>query len=170
MNVKYLLAGTIAGGIVLFLWGALTHSVLPQPMSYFKDDQVTIQSLRANASANGIYFSPRGVFASVALLPDLSDKTKNIVPNLLGQLCSDMLATLLMAIFLTCLPGTIMQRAGWLVLAGAAAFVVKFVPYWNWYGFPMKFVGMEAFDLLGKFFLGGLVLGWLMKKFVPTAG
>lgn len=170
MNAKYLLAGAIVGGIVLFLWGFVTHSALPQPMDYFKDDQAVVQLLRANAPVNGIYFSPRGIFASVAVLPDLGDKTKNIVPNLLRQLCSDMLAGLLLAIFLARLPGTVMQRAGWLALAGAAAFVLKFVPYWNWYGFPVRFVGMEALDLVGKFFLGGMVLGWLMKKLVPTAG
>jgi hypothetical protein len=48
------------------------------------------------------------------------------------------------------------------------AFVLKFVPYWNWYGFPSTFVAMEALDLLGKFFIGALVLGVLRNKLAPA--
>jgi hypothetical protein len=169
MNSKYLVTATIVGGVVLFLWGFITHSLLPQPMSYFKDEMAVVQVLRANAAVNGIYFGPRGVFASVAMLPDLGDKTRNIVPNLLRQLCSDSFAALLLAILLTRLPGTVPVRAGWAVLAGLTAFVLKFVPYWNWYGFPSAFVGMEALDLLGKFFIGALVLGVLRNKLAPAA-
>ena len=88
MNAKYLVTATIVGGVVLFLWGFITHSLLPQPMNYFKDEMAVVQVLRANAAVNGIYLGPRGVFASVAMLPDLGDKTRNIVPNLLRQLCS----------------------------------------------------------------------------------
>ena len=29
MNSKYLVAATIVGGVVLFLWGFITHSLLP---------------------------------------------------------------------------------------------------------------------------------------------
>jgi len=44
------------------------------------------------------------------------------------------------------------------------------VPYWNWYGFPSAFVGMEALNLLGKFFIGALVLGVLRNRLAPAAG
>ena len=169
MNAKHLVVGAIVGGIILFLWGAVTHAVLPQPMHYFKDEQAVVQALRANAPVNGIYFGPHGIFASVAFLPDLGDKTRHIGPNLLRQLFTDMLAALLLAAFLTCLPGTVLGRAGWAALAGIVAVALKILPYWNWYGFPPAFIGMEALDLVGKFFLGALVLGALMKKLPPTA-
>jgi hypothetical protein len=32
MNLKYLVTASIVGGVVLFLWGFITHSLLPQPM------------------------------------------------------------------------------------------------------------------------------------------
>jgi hypothetical protein len=75
----------------------------------------------------------------------------------------------LLAILLTRLPGTVPGRAGWAVLAGLTAFVLKFVPYWNWYDFPSAFVAMEALDLLEKFFIGALVLGALRNKLAPAA-
>jgi hypothetical protein len=36
--------------------------------------------------------------------------------------------------------------------------------------FPSAFVGMEALDLLGKFFIGALVLGELRDKLAPATG
>ncbi len=167
MNAKFLVGGTIIGGIVVFLWGALTHAMLPQPLNYFKDEAAVIQVVRANAPENGIYSGSRGIFASVALLPDLSDKSRNITPDLVRQFLSDSFAALLLAIFLTRLPGTVLGRAGWAGLAGIIAVVLKMLPYWNWYGFTAAFIGMEALDLVGKFFVGALVLGVLMKKLVP---
>ena len=55
----------------------------------------------------------------------------------------------------------------WLLVAGCAAFALKELPYWNWYGFSVPFLGMEALDMIGKFFLGGLMLSILQKKLVP---
>jgi hypothetical protein len=43
------------------------------------------------------------------------------------------------------------------------------VPYWNWYGFPSAFVGLEALDVLGKFFIGALALRVLRNKLAPAA-
>ncbi len=32
MNAKYLIVGTIVGGAVVFLWGAVAHALLPAPI------------------------------------------------------------------------------------------------------------------------------------------
>ena len=165
MSVKFPVVGAIVGGIVLFMWGAVTHMLLPQPLHSFKDEGAVTQVIRANAPENGVYFSTRGVFASVALLPDLSDKAQNITPNLLRQLGTDTCAALLLCFVLRGLRGkSVLAGAGWLALVGFAAFLLKIVPYWNWYGFPSSFIAMEMLDLVGKLFLAGLVLGGLMKK------
>jgi hypothetical protein len=168
MSAKFLAIGTIAGGIFIFLWGAITHAVLPQPMAYFKDEAAVMQAVRANTAGNGIYFGPKGVFASVALAPDSGDKTQNIAPNLITQLVTDMISAFLLCLLLGGLRAeSTSGRASWLLLAGLASFTVKFLLYWNWYGFPPAFVGMELLDLVGKFFLGGLVLAALQKRLAP---
>ena len=46
---------------------------------------------------------------------------------------------------------------------------VDLAPYWNWYGFSTPFIAMEALDVVGKFFIGGLILSALMKKLAPAA-
>ena len=170
MNAKFLVTGAIVGGIVLFLWGGLTHSVLPQPLREFKDEKAVVDVIRANGSGNGVYFARRGMLASVALLPDLSDKSQSISQNLLIQLATDTLAALLLCLVLggfraDSVPG----HAGKLTLVGLAIVALKLAPYWNWYGFTPAFTAMEALDVVGKFFIGGLVLSALMKKLAPAA-
>jgi hypothetical protein len=171
MNAKFLIVGTILGGFLLHLvFGVAHHLSDPMgPMSAFKNDQAVVEVLRANTDGNGVYFSSRGVLASVAFLPDYGDKMQNVSPNLLIQLGTDTLSALLMCLLLSGLRvRTVLGRAGWLALAGVAAFFLKVMPYWNWYGFSTSFVAMEAFSLVGKFFFVGLALAWLMKRFVPA--
>lgn len=170
MNVKFLVVGAVVGGILLFLWGGLTHAVLPRVIPgfhEFRDDAAVVQAVHANAPANGVYFSPKGILAAVAFQPDLSDK--NFTPNLITQFLTDTLG----ALFLCLLLGGIRSasasgRAGWLTLAAFAAFSLKMLPYWNWYGFSPLFMLLEFIDIAGKFLLAGLVLGALMNKLGRT--
>ncbi len=169
MNAKYVAVGAIVGGIVLFLWGAVTHALLPQPLHFFTDEAAVIQTIRINAPENGIYLGPHGIFASVALRADLADKSQHIAPNLLLQFLSDTFSALLLALLIAKLPGGVSSRAGWAAFAGLIAFFLKIFPYWNWYGFAPPFVGQEAFDLIGKFFIGGLLLAFLQAKLAPRS-
>ena len=167
MNAKFLILGTIAGGIVLFVWGGLTHAVLPQPIREFKDAQALVQVIRANTEGNAVYFARQGVFTSVAFRPDFGDKTQDIAPSLMIQFCTDCLSALLLCLAITRLnANSVLGRAGWLLVLGLAAFTLKIMPYWNWYGFSTSFIAMEALDLVGKFFIGGLVLSALLNKTV----
>jgi len=45
---------------------------------------------------------------------------------------------------------------------------VEVLPYCNWYGFTPAFIGMEALDVVRKFFIEGLLLAWLHKKMAPA--
>lgn len=169
MSARFLIFGTIAGGIFIFLWGAITHAVLPQQIHSFKDEAAVLHALHTDG--NGMYFATTGVFAAVAFAPDFSDKTRKFRSNLVIQLAGDMTSALLLCLLLSGLrAGSAPGRASWLLIAGLASFTIKFLPYWNWYGFPPAFVGMELFDLVSKLFLGGLVLAALQKKMAPQEG
>lgn len=170
MNARFLIVGSIVGGIVLFLWGAVTHMLLPWPVKEFKDDAAVVEAVRANAPANGIYLSTRGVFASVAFTGDAANKTQSMGPYLAVQFVTDTISAFLLCLLAAWIPcHCVWTRASRLFVAGLAAFTLKILPYWNWYGFSTGFVAMEALDMLGKFFIGGLVLGALMKKLSPRS-
>ncbi|MBI3661991.1 MAG: hypothetical protein HY234_02935 [Acidobacteria bacterium] len=169
MNAKFLVIGTLAGGILLFAWGAVTHMLLPEQVRAFSNDAALVQAVRANAPVNGVYFAGQGVFVAVSFLPDMADKTKDLAPMLKTQFLTDLLAALLLCFVL---PGirsaTVLGKTAWLGLASLAAVAVKILPYSTWYGFSAPFVGMEVLDISGKFILLGFVLGGLMKKLVPA--
>jgi predicted secreted protein len=168
MNSKYLAVGAILGGILLFLWGFLTHAVLPAPMRTFTNEEAVVQALRANAPSDGVYYSAHGIVAAVSFSPPYGDRGDHLGPYLLRQFLSDTLAAALLAFLVAGLPGTIFGKAYWAAIAGFTAFAIKVVPYWNWYGFSPQFIGMEAFDMIGKFFLGGLLMAFLAKKLAPS--
>ena len=169
MNAKFLVTGAIVGGIVIFLWGAVTHALLPPPLLEFKDEKAVVETIRANGSGNGVYFARRGMLASVAFLPDLGDKSQNVTPNLLIQFATDTLAALLLCLALAGLHAdSALGHARKLAVIGLVIVALKLAPYWNWYGFSPLFIAMEALDVVGKFFIGGLVLSALMKKLAPA--
>ncbi len=170
MNTKFLAVGTLVGGLVLFMWGFVTHMLGPEFVKRFQDDAAVVQVVRANAPENGVYLAGQGVFVAVSLLPDLTDKTKDLTPLLIRQFLTDLLAAALLCLVLPGIRGaTALGKAVWLGLVSLAAVAVKILPYWTWYGFSLPFVGMDVLDIVGKFFLAGLVLGALMKKLAPAA-
>lgn len=173
MNAKFLVTAAVVGGVALWLWGAVTHTllpqVLPQPLREFKNERAMAEAVRANTAGNGVYFARQGVMAAVSFRPDFGDKTKDLTPNLITQLVTDMIGAVLLGIAVLRLrKDSVACIAGWLAVAGLAAFALKMLPYWNWYGFSVGFLGMEALDLVGKFFLGGLLLGALAKKMITA--
>lgn len=172
MKTKFLVVGAIVAGITLFVWGFVTHAALPlseRALTEFKDAQAVVQVIRANAPQNGVYFAKQGIFAAVSFLPDVSDKTQNITPNLIREFVIDVLAGLFLGLVLLGTRGsTVMGRVGLLVAAALAAVASQSLPAWNWYGFSLEYTTMEVIDLVGGWFLAGLVLAGLMKKMVPA--
>ncbi len=173
MNTKFLIVGTLAGGATLFAWGTVSHMLLPvseATLKEFKDSRAVVETIRANAPENGVYFAREGVFASVALLPDLSDKT-----TLMGRSLVVQFATELAAAFFLCLlmlgarAASVGGRTGLLALAAVAAGVEQLIPEWNWYGFSTAYTLAEFADLVVGWGLAGLLLATILKKMDPQA-
>lgn len=152
MNAKFLVTAAILGGITLFLWGAVSHAVLPQPLREFKDPKAAVEFVKAQAPENGVYLAGEGIFLAVSARPDYSDKTTNLAPNLLTQLVTDMAAALFLGVLLLNLRCTTAgQRAGVVLAAALASAFSQNLPGWNWYGFSTTFTLQEVADV---------VLGW----------
>jgi len=165
MNAKFAIAAALAGGVILFFWGFVTHSVIPEPVKAFTNEQAVISAIQAGTSGNGMYFSGKGLLAAVSLGPRLDDRTEDIKPMLIREFLACCLIGLLLAMLLagarseSVLGGAVMLG----VAAVAAAFGSEFSS-WNWYGVSARFVSIEALDLIGGWFLTGLALGLLRKK------
>lgn len=168
MKTKFLILGTLAAGLTLFMWSFFSHAVLPwhtASVTLFKYDQEELEGLRAKFSENGMYASTQGVLLAVALKPDLSDPGDAMGSNFVIQLVNDLLVAFLLAmILLSTRSPSVLHRATLTGMMGAAAAIAVYLPHWNWFSFSIYYTGINVFDTLIAWFLAGLVLGALLKK------
>lgn len=174
MNGKYIAVGTIVGAIFLFSWGGLLHGAVPldvQGLYEFQDGAMVSKTVAANAQrGNGIYFTREGLWASVAFRPDMGDKTQDMNPYFVKEIVTDLTVAFLLSLLILAIkcPGT-MERAGVLAMVAVAAGFENQVSDWNWYGFSTRFSTFEFIDVVGAWFLLGLILSALKNKLAPSA-
>lgn len=166
MHARYLLSASLLGGLVGFGWGAFTHNVLPasQPLA-FTDSTAVVQAVHANAPSNGVYYDPRGLFAAVAFHGDLRSRYPSMLYPITHQVIICVVVAGLLAWVLLRLPVWSALGTGFLLgTVAVAAGIAGALSEANWYGFPLKFQFVAIFDLVGGWFLMGLVLGWLRNR------
>jgi len=171
MKIRYLVLGTLAAGITLFLWGAISHMAIPWEdlaLRGFKDDRALVEAIKVQTPSNGMYFAPQGVFVAVSLTPDLANKTQSLGPSLIRQLFIEFAVGFVLSLILLWTPvRTAIGAASLFGLMGIAAGIEQLLPQWNWYGFSGIFTTLEFFDLVIGWALAGLVLGFLRKRINP---
>lgn len=172
MRLRYLLTAALVGGIVSFGWGAVSHmtgmfsSLEPKA---FTDSTAVVESVRANAPSNGIYFDGRGLFAAVAFERDLRPKFASMVVPMVIQLAIEIGVSFLLAWVLLRLPvWPIMGTGSMFATIGLAGGIEILFPESNWYGFPMAVQLAELADLVIGWFLLGLVIGALRNRMLRT--
>lgn len=137
----------------------------PEPVTRLSDPAAVDDFLAKNAPRNGSYMDARGVMISVGFLPDRSDKSVNMGPQLGIEFATDLVqAFLLFLIFLRFKQDTVLGYGVAGLLLGLLSWVSIEVSYWNWYSFSMPLVLMGLLDAVGGFFLAGLVVGWQIRK------
>lgn len=186
--MKRTLLGGIAGGIVLFIWGYLTHMVFPlwekALLPIPKEDGV-LASMRGAIREPGVYFFPgfdmtrtRTKEEEEALTAKMKAGPRGLLiyhpegaePMLSQQLgteaASNVLAALLVAFVLAGLRGGYVTRVLVSALFGVVAWLSISASYWTWYGFSTEFSKAELMDQVG----GWLVVGVVMAAIVKPAG
>jgi hypothetical protein len=85
MRTRFLIIGTLVGGLVLSVLGWITAAILPLRYEQFEDASAVVQAIQANVAGNDIYTAPEGLFTSVSFRPDLSNRLQNIGLHLVSQ-------------------------------------------------------------------------------------
>ncbi|HZS08669.1 MAG TPA: hypothetical protein VFD58_27795 [Blastocatellia bacterium] len=172
MKARYLIVSTLAAGITIFLWGAVSHMAIPWPetaLREFKDNGAIVAAVRAQTPGNGVYLAPQGVFMAVSLRPDLADKTQFMGPSLVRQFLFELAVGFVLSLILLWIPArTPLAVAGLFGLLAIAAGVEQLLPEWNWYGFSAIYTALEFVDLVVGWCLAGLVIGALRRHFLNT--
>ena len=168
MRGKYLLYGTLAAGLTLFVWQTISNVALPfheMTIKPFTNNAAVVEAIRAGISGNGVYFAPQGLVAAVSFTPDMADKTKAMGGNLVKQAVIDLVVALLLCILVARIGvGRKRDTALTLALAALAAGILKELSDWNWYGFSASYATVNLIDLAIQFALAGIVIAWLYKR------
>jgi hypothetical protein len=150
MHGRFLLVGTVVTAITLFAWQSISNTVIPwheATMREFANNDAVVQAVRANAPENGVYVSSQGIVASVALTPNLIDRT-TLVGQMLGtQFVIDLVVAFLLALVaLRLRPTTMLGTATGLGIAGLAGSMLIEASNWNWYGFSVPWTAVNVID------------------------
>ncbi len=188
MSKKILLAG-VAGGVALFIWGAVAHMALgigESSMKAMQNEEAVLATMKENLKEPGLYLFPGGVPSNEITaeqqaelmrkwkqgpsgflvfhpqgMPAMSAKT------LLTELVSNILAALVAAFLLSQALGSLTSfgsRVLFVTLIGLVPFLSISVSFWNWYGFPSGFTMGEFFEQVVGFGLAGVAMAAIMKN------
>jgi hypothetical protein len=161
MSARFLMTGTLAGGLLLTVLNWLTAAILPPRYKQFKDPQVVMEAIRTNVSGNDIYTAPQGLFVSVSL----HRGPQSFGPRLAGQVVAEFAVALGLSLLVLAAPlRASIHAAGLFGLAGLIAGIETHFPNWNWSGFPTSYLLAGSTYLAGNWFITGLVLGAVRRK------
>ena len=161
MHVRFLITGTLLGGIVLSLLSWVTAAILPPRYKQFKDARVVVETIRANVSENDIYTAPQGVFVSI------SNPLRDIGSHIVRQFGMEFIVALGLSFILGATRiNTSSGAAGLLGLIGLIAGLETHFPMWNWSGFPTSHLVAGTGYLAANWLITGLVLGALRQKVI----
>jgi hypothetical protein len=178
---KTLIIGGVVGGLVAFLWTALSWTVLPwhgASLLSFTNEDAVAQAIVANAPEPGVYSLPNPNKAQGSAISDeamLARMEKG--PNMFAvvQLKGDpvmwrpMATGLLIEIFGAALITWLLMRTvglgyrgrvAFVVLAGLAGAIVCELPDWNWWHFSTAYTMGAILDRVVAALLSGLVIAW----------
>ena len=168
MRGRTLLVGTLVTALALFVWQALSNTVIPWhtlAMKTFANDSAAVRSIHAAAPANGLYFSPRGVLMVTAFTPDLADKSAAMGTPLARQLVLDVVAAFLLALVVARLVAPAPLATGTLLgFVGLSSGIIVCMSNWNWYGYPAAFEVVNTLDLAINLFIAGALLAWFARR------
>ena len=179
------LIGGVAAGVVLFVWGAISHMALPigeMGIDIIEDEAEFIGAMENSIRNKGLYFFPsRGMHADpsgpeyraweqmyregprgiLVYHPDGAEPMS--VRQLVTQLFSNVVCGLIAALVVSFTNGCFRQRLLCVALLGPFVWFAISVPYWNWYGFPGDFSLAALIDLAVGWSLAGLVIARIVS-------
>jgi len=189
--MKILLAGVL-GGIVMFVWTAIAHMVLPLGEAGIREipnESSVLSAMQSNiGDQTGLY-----IFPGPGISKDATREQKNEAMKRMGEkvaanpsgilmyhrpgrpfafgkwLGVEFATELLEAILIVFLLAqtniaSFAGRIGFTLVVGILAAITTNISYWNWYGFPGVYtVSYMCIEIVG-FVLVGVVAALLLRK------
>jgi hypothetical protein len=185
--MKLMLKGGVVGGLVLFIWSALSWMALPiheQTFHGFSNETLVESALMASLDKGqaGVYILPnpkgpanqtedaqkqamekshKGPFAFIVMTPKGWGSMG--LHMLVGFLINFLSAALVTGLLLKTGGMKYWGRVWFVVLFAVTAGVICHLPEWNWWGFSARFIGAQFLDLIAGWLLAGLAIARITK-------
>jgi len=182
---RVLLAGILAG-IVVFVWSAIDHLVLPvghMGVKTLPREEAVLSAMRAEIPEGGLYVFP-GMDMSHRPSPDeykayeakyvagpvgILVLTRGGQPvmtarQLSSELFTDILAGLVAAFVISQTAVPFGRRVLIVMLLGLFGWLSISTSYRIWYGFPTAYVIGEGIDQVVSWLWGGVAIAWVYRK------
>jgi hypothetical protein len=175
----------ILGGLLMFVWGAVSHLVLPferEALKPIPNEAAVLSALGSDLNAPGMYFFPWIDMSGKAtpeqqkawqlqiasgpsgLLIYKPNSGESMSPRqLVSEFISNVLAAFFGALLLIQLPGGFGRRVLSMAAIGIAAWLSISVSQWTWYGFSTPFLFGDLADQFGGWLLAGIGMAALLK-------
>jgi hypothetical protein len=176
----------IIGGIVAFLWGAVSHMVLPigkMGLRSLPSEASVLATLQGSVPEPGLYFFP-GMDFSRSMTPEEETAWQERYRSgpagllvyrpkggeamspwkLLTELLSSVLAAGAAAFVVAPMAASYGRRVLATACMGLFAWFSMSLSYWNWYGFPTDFIVAEGIDQVAGWFLAGLAIAKIAPR------
>ncbi len=186
--MKKLIFSAIAGAVIIFAWGSLSWMVLPWHMmtlNSFRNETSVTQVVLDNVSKDGMYMYPfchnnNEQSTTDGATKNMEEKMKEgpfifasihqkgckggMGPQMGIGFLTQVLASLLVAWLLLQTKGlSYSKRVLFVTLFGLAAAIVGHIPYWNWWGFEIKYTLVTCADLVMGWILAGFAIAGIAK-------
>jgi hypothetical protein len=183
---RFVLA-VLAGGVAMFIWGAISHMALLKGagFSHLANDDAVAAELSRSLPRDGLYFLPSPDFSGNAtdaenaafearfragptgMIVFHRAGSEPVTPRkLLTQFFSEFLAAAIGVLVLWRFAAPYWLRVLTMGMLGAFGVLSISTIYWNWYGFPDGFFLAQLVDKV----VGWLLAGAGMAALVPGAG
>lgn len=193
---RTLLAG-ILGGIAMFIWTAIAHMFLPLGEAGVSqigadNEPALLDAMKTSlGDRRGLFIFPGVNAGPNATSQEKKDAMKQMAdkqskgpsgilmyhptrPFTFGRwLVVEFVTELFEAILVVCLLAqtrltTFSGRLAFVTTAGILAAIATNVSYWNWYGFPKRYIVCYMFIEIVGFFVVGIVAGLIMRRQPPS--
>lgn len=182
-----ILIAALLGGLVVFLWGFVSHTLLPvgdMGMRQPANEDVVLEAIKTGLGAEGVYYLPSiasdkmGDEAAVKAWTEKSKASPYVFivnrsggydPSAMGpNLATEFVTNVLSALVAAALAASLSLGFGGRVLMitgmGLFAFLTVNVPQWNWYHFPTEFTLGEFIGHVVGWLLGGIAIAWWLGR------
>jgi hypothetical protein len=175
----------VVGGIVVFIWGMISWTVLPWHKHYmheFQNEERVANVIRDNATVSGIYVLPclmgktRGsdeYKQSEQMMRDgpvmfAAVKMEGEAPHMAGSLVKGLILKIIGAYLITWLllhsrATAFRKQVAFVTMVGLVIGLLGSVPFWIWFGFPAGMTFVSIVESTIGWFLGGLAIAKLAK-------